>query len=129
MAALPDSLLAGALELRRGRTSHLVELMAAIERSQQELACWLPWADPLPSDEAELEFLIEYERAFEHDLAYSYFLFERDSGELVGGMGLHLRGQDRRDRLLGALRSHGSRLRHRRRGRADRGRVSPARLG
>ncbi len=44
---------------------------------------------PLPTEEAELEFLREQERAFDSDEDYGYLLFERDSGELVGGIGLH----------------------------------------
>ncbi len=73
--------------------SHLAELMAAIEASQPELTRWLPWADPLPTEDAELEFLREQERAFDSDDNYGYFLFERDSGELVGGIGLHPKEQ------------------------------------
>src|SRR5688500_3930161 len=89
MAALPEILLVEALELRRCRMSHLAELMAAMQASQPVLTRWLPWADPLPTEEAELEFLREHERAFDSDEVYAYFLFERDSGELVGGIGLH----------------------------------------
>ena len=63
--------------------------MAAIETSQSELTRWLPWADPLPTEEAELEFLRDQERAFDCDEMFAHFLFERDSGELVGGIGLH----------------------------------------
>src|SRR4051812_39379339 len=86
---MPDVLPAGALELRRCRTSHLVELMTAIAASRPGLTRWLPWADPWPTEEAELEFLRAHEQAFDRDEDYGYFLFERDSGELVGGIGLH----------------------------------------
>ena len=89
--ALPDVVRAEALELRRCRMWHLAELMAAIEASRAELTRWLPWADPLPTQEDELEFLREHERAFDRDEDYGYFLFERDFGELVGGIGLHPR--------------------------------------
>src|SRR5690348_1949572 len=88
---MPDVLAAHRLELRRCRSAHLVEVMAAFEVSAIELTRWLPWADPLPGAEAEAEFLRHLERAFDSDEEYGYFLFEHDSGELVGGIGLHPR--------------------------------------
>jgi RimJ/RimL family protein N-acetyltransferase len=89
MAALPDVVPADAVELRRSRTSHLAELMAAMQTSRAELTRWLPWADPFPTEDAELAFLRDQERAFDCDESYGYFLFDRESGELVGGIGLH----------------------------------------
>lgn len=89
MASLPDALSADGLELRRCRSSHIEELMAALEASRRELTRWLPWADPFPTDEEELRFLLEQEGAFDRDEIYAYFLFESGSGQLVGGIGLH----------------------------------------
>ena len=63
--------------------------MRAIELSQPELARWLPWADPMPTAEAEQAFLRDRMAAFDADEDWSYFLLEQDSGELVGGAGLH----------------------------------------
>lgn len=89
MAELPDVILAGDLELRRCRTEFLDALMSAIRLSQPELARWLPWADPMPTVEAELEFLRGREAAFDADKDWGFSIFERATGELVGGAGLH----------------------------------------
>jgi RimJ/RimL family protein N-acetyltransferase len=89
MATLPEVLPAGPIELRRCRTDDLDGLMSAIEVSQPELARWLPWADAMPTREAEREFLETREAAFDADKDWGYFLIEARSGELVGGAGLH----------------------------------------
>jgi RimJ/RimL family protein N-acetyltransferase len=57
--------------------------------SQPELAHWLPWADPMPTRDAEREFLERGVSAFDADDDRGYFLFERGSGEIVGGAGLY----------------------------------------
>src|SRR3954469_1726880 len=89
MAALPEVLSAGPVELRRCRVADLDALMGAIEISQLELARWLPWADPMPTREAELEFLGTRQAAFDADEDWGYFLIESGTDELVGGAGLH----------------------------------------
>jgi RimJ/RimL family protein N-acetyltransferase len=91
MAGLPGVLAAGAVELRRCGLGDLDALMRAIEVSQLELARWLPWADPMPTVEAERAFLLERQRCFDADEDWGYFLIESGTGELVGGAGLHRR--------------------------------------
>lgn len=93
MAALPEVILAGDLELRRWRKESLDALMSAIRLSQPELACWLPWADPIPTVEAELEFLRGREAAFDADEDWGFSIFERGTRELVGAAGLHPKDQ------------------------------------
>lgn len=90
---MPEVLRAGPIELRRCRTDDLDALMSAIALSQPELARWLPWAEPMPTREAEREFLRSCRVAFDADHEWGYFLFERPSGELVGGTGLHPRDE------------------------------------
>ena len=87
MGTMPEEIEAEPIRLVRCRLRHLDDLMAAIEQSRPELANWLPWADPMPSVEAEREFLAGTERDFGSGAAYGYFLFEAD-GQLVGGCGL-----------------------------------------
>lgn len=94
MAGMPEALAAPPVELHRCRPFHLPALMVAIEASQPELARWLPWADPMPSMEAERQFIEAGVRAFDGDEGYGYFLVEQPSGELVGGAGLHPNGAD-----------------------------------
>ena len=89
---MPDVLPAGPVELRRTRSEDLDGLMRALEVSQPDLARWLPWADPMPTREAEREFLEGRAAAFDADEEWGYFLVEPASGELVGGAGLHPRG-------------------------------------
>jgi RimJ/RimL family protein N-acetyltransferase len=89
MAALPELLPAGCIELRRCRLGDLDALMSAIEMSQPELARWLPWADPMPTAEAEQDFLQDRLTGFEADEDWGYFLIEPGTRELVGGAGLH----------------------------------------
>jgi ribosomal-protein-serine acetyltransferase len=89
MARLPDVLRAGPVELRRCRLDDLDALMDAIAVSQHELARWLPWADPMPTREAEEAFLHDRLATFAADQDWGYFLFEADADELVGGAGLH----------------------------------------
>lgn len=48
-----------------------------------------PWADPMPTAEAEEAFLRDRMGAFDADEDWGYFLLEPDAGELLGGAGLH----------------------------------------
>ena len=91
MPRLPPIIQAGPIELRRCRSEHLDALMVAIEISASDLALWLPWADPMPSRSAELATVQEFHAAFDADQDWAYFIFETDTDELVGGVGLHSR--------------------------------------
>jgi RimJ/RimL family protein N-acetyltransferase len=86
---MPETITAERIELRRLRPQHLPALMDAIARSQPELARWLPWADPMPTEEDERQFILAMEVAFDADERYGYVLVNRSTDELVGGIGLH----------------------------------------
>jgi RimJ/RimL family protein N-acetyltransferase len=81
---LPGVLQSERLRLVRWRHEYLDALMVAIEMSLAELGLWLPWAQEMPTAEAE-RIVIEQG---------SRLLFEVDSDELVGGAGLHPRRHD-----------------------------------
>ena len=89
MALLPDVLTTGPVELRRVGPDRIDSVMSAIAVSQAELAPWLPWADPMPSREEELSFLVEAAAAFAADREYSYALIEPGSAAVAGTIGLH----------------------------------------
>ena len=72
------------LVLRRWRLDDYDALMAAIEASYDELHEWMPWA-VRPLGENERAFLLRVEAG---DMQ-AWGLWERDTGELVGGFGLH----------------------------------------
>ncbi len=92
MALLPDRLPAPPLEVRRWSQDDLPDLMAAIERSVEDLGLWFPWAaDGVPSVDAERTVLAAGAIDFDHDVDWSYSLVEMSSDELVGGCGLHRR--------------------------------------
>lgn len=92
MPNMPERLAARPVDLERCRVERVDSLMSAVQRSQPELARWLPWADPIPTIDAERDFINSQERAFDSDEDYGYSLIERPTGELVGGAGLHPRG-------------------------------------
>jgi RimJ/RimL family protein N-acetyltransferase len=91
MARLPDRLTAGPVELRRWTLGHLDALVAAIEASLPELQPWMPWANPAPTRREERDVLEAAHLAFDADHDYGYFLIEGETGQLVGGCGLHRR--------------------------------------
>jgi RimJ/RimL family protein N-acetyltransferase len=92
MAALPETIPAGTIELRRWRVDNLEESMTAIRMSIDDLCNWMPWAvGGMPSPEAQREFLRRGEVSFEDGADFGYLLREVHSGELVGGCGCHRR--------------------------------------
>jgi RimJ/RimL family protein N-acetyltransferase len=88
---LPAVLPAGAIELRRCRVDCLQALLAAIAASLAELGQWMPWAQTMPTAEDELAVLVGAASSFDGGSEWRYLLFELDSGDLVGGAGLHPR--------------------------------------
>jgi len=88
---LPAVLPAGAIELRRCRVDDLPALLAAVAASLAELGQWMPWAQTMPTAEDELAVLVDAESSFDAGTEWIYLLYELDSGELVGGTGLHQR--------------------------------------
>ena len=91
MAALPDALAAGAVELQRWRPDRLDQVLEAVAASFPDLHRWMPWARTMPTAAELLEVLRAGEAAFEADREWNYFLVEPDADRLVGGAGLHPR--------------------------------------
>lgn len=89
--ALPDTVPAGRLELRRWRRECAAELLDAIAASLPELQRWMPWAKRPPTLADQEAVLTDGERAFDAGTDYAYFLREADEGALVGCAGLHRR--------------------------------------
>ena len=62
---------------------------AAIAESQPELAPWLAWVTPVPTpEESEAKCVAAYERFQRNEDLMALFLL-KETGELVGGGGLH----------------------------------------
>lgn len=93
MAALPDTLSAPPLVLRRWTEADVPAVMAAIRMSIESLSMWMPWAaEGVPPVESEREVFKAGAINFDRDVDWPYSLFEVASDELVGGCGLHPRG-------------------------------------
>jgi RimJ/RimL family protein N-acetyltransferase len=79
------------LALRRWRLDDHRDLMAAISASLDELRAWMPWAQAMPTAEAESAVIEASSTRFDRGEDLEYFLFELGTGGLVGAAGLHLR--------------------------------------
>ena len=87
--ALPDTMLADELELRRWDCSFVGEMVDAVTFSLTALERWMPWAQAPPrADEMRMVFS-KGRNDFDEGKAWNYGLFERSSGSLVGSAGLH----------------------------------------
>ena len=90
MSSLPDSMPAPPLLLRRWDEADLPEVVAAIGRSIEDLRLWMDWAvDGVPSIESERMVCRSGSADFDRDADWQYSLREIETGELVGGCGLH----------------------------------------
>jgi len=68
-------------------------LKAAIDASLEQLLPWLPWAREEPqSVESKADALRQFRARFDLDKDWNYGIFTTDESELVGGLGLHVRG-------------------------------------
>lgn len=90
MPSLPDSMQAPPLLLRRWDEADLSDVVAAIGRSIENLRLWMDWAvEGVPSIESERIVLRSGSADFGCDADWQYSLRELQTGELVGGCGLH----------------------------------------
>ncbi|HEV2810872.1 MAG TPA: GNAT family protein [Acidimicrobiales bacterium] len=87
---LPPALPGQRLELRRWHQSHLDQLLPAVASSLEELRRWMPWAQVMPSANAERAAIQAGSDRFERGEAFDYFLFERATDALVGAAGVRL---------------------------------------
>ena len=75
--------------LRRHRTDDLEALHAAIEESRDHLRPFMPWADQTRADTAA--FLAGAIEQWERGSDFGYLITDADSGEVLGGCGIHRR--------------------------------------
>ena len=86
---LPEQLQSERLLIRVARPGDGPMLSDAIADSHAELAPWLGWVTPPPSpDEAEARCVAAHERFLRNEDLMAFFL-AKETGELVGGSGLH----------------------------------------
>jgi RimJ/RimL family protein N-acetyltransferase len=68
------------------------EVYSVIEDNLEHLEPWLPWVpDRARSHQEQAQTIRRFRAAFDRDEDYTYGIFDRDSGEVLGGTGLHLR--------------------------------------
>ena len=89
VARLPGILICEGLELRRWDPAFTKPMIAAIETSFAELQQWMSWAQEMPTVDELRQVLLDGQLAFDADRAWDYAIFETESGQLVGGSGLH----------------------------------------
>jgi RimJ/RimL family protein N-acetyltransferase len=86
---LPESLHSERLLIRVARPGDGAMFNAAILDSQADLAPWLGWVRPAPTlAQSEASCCAAHERFLRNEDLMAFFL-SRDTGELVGGSGLH----------------------------------------
>ena len=68
------------------------ELLALLVEHREAMLPWMPWVEPYPvALETQVEELRGMRRRFDGDEDYCYGVFDRASGAVVGGCGLHTR--------------------------------------
>ncbi len=91
---LPTTIRTERLELHRWAPEHLDDVLSAIAQSWTELHPWMPWADEVPTADAQLDVLRAGRALFDAEETFEYFLFETATAELVGAVGVVRRGPD-----------------------------------
>jgi RimJ/RimL family protein N-acetyltransferase len=89
MALLPASLEVESLTLRCWSPDDTARMLLAIEESFPELEQWMTWAQEPLTAAGLHEVLRQGEKDFHSDHAWDYTILEGQSGEVVGGVGLH----------------------------------------
>ena len=82
---LADSLLL----VRTYRAEDAAALYEAVRESIPEVSPWLPWCHEDYSIEETREFIASRSRASDSDEWYSFGIFEKETGRLLGGVGLN----------------------------------------
>ena len=91
----PDRVEAGAVVLRRIRSTDAGAVAAAVAGSLDHLRPWMPWATPDSADRrSQLARVAEADEMWESGISYIYSVLTADHGTLVGEIGLHRRGGD-----------------------------------
>ncbi|HYM68609.1 MAG TPA: GNAT family N-acetyltransferase [bacterium] len=86
---IPEELHGPRVLVRPLRPEDAPETWAAIEESREHLAAWLPWVDQLrsPDDERAVIAHMRARWVLREDLTVG--IFDRETGRLLGGTGLH----------------------------------------
>jgi RimJ/RimL family protein N-acetyltransferase len=82
-------LIEGPLLLRPYREEDVSALYEAVRESIAEVSPWLPWCHQNYSIEETMEFIGSREIASQGGEWYSFGIFERDGGSLLGGVGIN----------------------------------------
>jgi RimJ/RimL family protein N-acetyltransferase len=91
----PERVDAGAVVLRRIRSTDAGAVAAAVAGSLDHLHPWMPWATPDSADRrGQLARVAEADEMWESGISYIYSVLTADHGTLVGEIGLHRRGGD-----------------------------------
>jgi RimJ/RimL family protein N-acetyltransferase len=89
MAALPEILTNGSVQLRCWSPSFAEAMLIAIEESFAELEQWMDWAQEVPTVGGLREGLRQGELDFHADRGWDYTIFDAESDDVMGGVGLH----------------------------------------
>jgi RimJ/RimL family protein N-acetyltransferase len=89
MAALPEVLTVGSIQLRCWKPSVAEVMLIAIEESFAELEQWMDWAQEVPTVDGLQEVLRQGELDFHADRGWDYTIFDAESDDVMGGVGLH----------------------------------------
>jgi ribosomal-protein-serine acetyltransferase len=89
MAELPDVLEAGSVQLRRWSPNYAEPMLKAVAESIRELAQWMPWAQGVPNIAGLQEVLSQGVLDFDADRNWEYAIFDAESEEVIGAVGLH----------------------------------------
>lgn len=80
------------LVLRCWNPDDAAELLAVIDASEIHLMPWMPWVPDRPRTiDGQAQLLRQFRADFDRDEDYIYGIFDRDTSEILGGTGLHLR--------------------------------------
>lgn len=93
MAALPDAIPAGPVDLRRWQPDDAGAVLAAVSVSLAQLRLWMPWAQEAVTVESYTDVLKDFHAAFDAGTEFGYGMFDRSNPEVVGACGLHFRGR------------------------------------
>lgn len=85
----PASILTPRLEIRLPEPGDEPAHVEAVTASLEKLAPWLPWAIPFSVDAKFDELYPAFRQGYLEGKDLTVFFIRRDTGELVGGSGLH----------------------------------------
>jgi RimJ/RimL family protein N-acetyltransferase len=94
----PERVDAGAVVLRRIRSTDAGAVAAAVAGSLDHLRPWMPWATPDSADRGnQLARVAEADEMWESGISHIYSVLTADHGTLVGEIGLHRRSGEVRE--------------------------------